>query len=322
MKNFFTEPCLCFSIFGKLAAGYLAFRILYKAWRMIVNYILSPTFDLATDVKTFGKWAVVTGATDGIGKVYAEEMARKGMNLVLISRTASKLEDVAKEIVGRFEGTEVKVVVADFTDIGVYDHIQKQLQGLDIGVLVNNVGISYEGAAFLHELPEELARKMLIVNTFSVLFMMRMVLERMQENKRGLIINISSFSAHLPCPLLSAYGATKAFVRSLSRSVQVEYASKGIVVQCVSPNLVATKMSQIKTESFFVPGPADFVSSAMATIGLDGDVSGCLSHEIGLNLKNLFGDKISGDLFFRKFLKSKKKMELRKEREEAKSKEQ
>ncbi|GAB1298304.1 Testosterone 17-beta-dehydrogenase 3 [Apodemus speciosus] len=91
-------------------------------------------------LRSMGQWAVITGAGDGIGKAYSFELARHGLNVVLISRTLEKLQAIAEEI-ERTTGSRVKIVQADFTREDIYDHIKEQLEGLEIGILVNNVGM-------------------------------------------------------------------------------------------------------------------------------------------------------------------------------------
>ncbi len=96
-------------------------------------------------MKKYGEWAVVTGATDGIGKEYARELARRGMKVVLIARNPEKLQRVAEEL-GRETKSQISTVVADFSKgPEIYPGIRLALNDLDIGVLVNNVGVSRRG---------------------------------------------------------------------------------------------------------------------------------------------------------------------------------
>ncbi|KAL8203380.1 UNVERIFIED_CONTAM: hypothetical protein K2H54_050651 [Gekko kuhli] len=83
---------------------------------------------------------IITGAGDGIGKAYSFELAKRGLNTVLISRTFEKLKKVASEI-EKATGRNVKIIQADFTKNDIYDDIEERLQGLEIGILVNNVGM-------------------------------------------------------------------------------------------------------------------------------------------------------------------------------------
>ncbi|ESN99953.1 hypothetical protein HELRODRAFT_83511, partial [Helobdella robusta] len=223
---------------------------------------------------------VVTGSTDGIGKSYAELLAKKGMNIVLISRSPEKLKTVANEI-RKYSSIDMKCLAVDFSlDLSMYKKIGDELKGLDIGVLVNNVGMSHNHPEFLLECNDKDLENMVNINCFSVVFMTKLVLAQMVEKKKGLIINISSLSAHQSTPLLATYAATKAFVRLFSKCVEAEYKSNGIIVQCVSPGFVATKMSKIKKASFMVPGADKFASSALSTAGLHSDVTGHFSHEL------------------------------------------
>ncbi|RXM96696.1 Testosterone 17-beta-dehydrogenase 3 [Acipenser ruthenus] len=91
---------------------------------------------------SLGEWAVITGGTDGIGRAYAFELAKRGMNIVLISRTLEKLNKVAKEIEDD-TGRSVKVIASDFTREDIYENIEDNLKGLDVGILVNNVGMLF-----------------------------------------------------------------------------------------------------------------------------------------------------------------------------------
>ncbi|KAF4019495.1 hypothetical protein G4228_011325 [Cervus hanglu yarkandensis] len=91
-------------------------------------------------LKSMGEWAVITGAGDGIGKAYSFELARQGFNVVLISRTLEKLQAIAAEIEWTI-GSTVKIIQADFTKDDIYEYIKEKLKGLEIGILVNNVGM-------------------------------------------------------------------------------------------------------------------------------------------------------------------------------------
>lgn len=169
--------------------------------------------------------AVVTGATDGLGKAYARQLAGRGLDVVLVSRTQAKLEATANEIRAEHPGRQVRCVRADFSDTdtdAVYGHVARELDGLEVGVLVNNVGLSYPFPEyFLIASAEQdkntaasgfgprLFDDMVRCNVTSVLNMCRIVMPGMVDRRRGCIINVSSTAARIPSPLLTVYGATK-----------------------------------------------------------------------------------------------------------------
>ncbi|CAG0879141.1 unnamed protein product [Darwinula stevensoni] len=217
---------------------------------------------------SYGAWAVVTGCTDGIGLSYAKELARHGMKIALISRNPDKLETVAWQIEKEF-GVETKVIQADFTKLDIYEGIKEKLAGLDIGILVNNVGMATRISPFL-DVPdgEKTYQDVLLVNNMSMVRMTHMVLPGMVEKRKGIIINVSSISDVSPVPLLTTYSATKAFIYSFSRGLAYEYKSKGILVHHVDPWYVYTKMMNklVHRPGLMAPTPDIFVRADLRSI--------------------------------------------------------
>jgi len=221
------------------------------------------------DLKKLGKWAVVTGCTDGIGKAYATALAKKGMSVVLISRTESKLQDLKKEIDGKgYNGVETKIVVCDYSkfDQKARDTVSAAIKDIDVGVLINNVGVSYRYPMFFNELASDEIANLMEMNVNSTTWMTKFVIDGMVERRRGAIINMSSGSAMYTLPLLAEYSGAKSFIVSFSKALNAEYAKKGISVQCQIPFYVATKLAKMR-KSFTVPTPDDFIRVAMKTIG-------------------------------------------------------
>lgn len=157
----------------------------------------------------YGDWAVITGSTDGIGRRYAIEYAKQGINIVLISRTESKLIQVAKEIETKYS-VRTKYIVADFGNgESVYPHIERELDGIPVGILVNNVGTSYDDCTPLESAGERNIWNIIYTKIAAATFLTRLVIPIMKRNNRGAIVNVSSASYMIPFPLEAVYAATK-----------------------------------------------------------------------------------------------------------------
>ncbi|XP_070700135.1 hydroxysteroid (20-beta) dehydrogenase 2 [Pempheris klunzingeri] len=269
------------AIVGGFTFGFHLLKLAWRCWCGFREFVLSEVWQV--DLRTYGQWAVVTGATSGIGKAYACELARRGLHVVLVSRSDEKLQVVAKEIEDLY-GRKTRTIQVDFTDgHSIYPAIAKELQGLEIGILVNNVGMSYSDhfANFL-EIPdaEQKITQIISCNVLSVPQMTRLVLPGMVDRGTGLIINISSEAGVRPQPLLSLYSSTKIFVTYFSQCLHAEYKSKGIIVQCVAPFMVSTNMTHNTTVNCLVKSAAGFAYEALNTVGHSTYTSGCLSHAL------------------------------------------
>jgi len=236
-------------------------------------------------MKCGGKWALVTGSTDGIGKAYAFNLARQGLNIILVSRSPYKLQNVAAEIEQKYSGIKTKIIEVDFSKEDATSYIPKiedSIKDLEIGVLVNNVGISYEHPSEYLELDSTYVDNLINVNIGSINVMTRIVLPQMVERKNGAIINISSLSAAFPTPLLTVYAGSKSYVDLFSQGLNREYGPKGITVQCILPGHVVSNMSKIRRSSINVPTPDIFVRSALSRLGIDARTTGYWAHDVML----------------------------------------
>lgn len=233
-----------------------------------MTYIYKAFLRPKKNLKKLGEWAVVTGATDGIGKAYALAFAKQGINVVLISRTESKLQAVSKEIKEKYSGVDLKYIVCDYSnfDQKARDTVNKTLKDLEVGVLVNNVGVSYRYPHFFHELTNDEVASLMEMNINSATWMTKFVIGGMVERKRGAIVNISSGSAMCTSPLLAEYSGAKSYLEKFSRGLNAEYSKKGITCQCQIPFYVATKLASLR-KSLMVPTPKEYVAVAMKWVG-------------------------------------------------------
>jgi 17beta-estradiol 17-dehydrogenase / very-long-chain 3-oxoacyl-CoA reductase len=225
----------------------------------------------ARDVRKYGQWAVVTGATAGIGLGFAQELARRKMSVVLISRTQDKLKEAEQAIKAKSPAAQVKLITLDFAtaDAAAYQAVADQLKTLNVGLLVNNVGVSYDHAAFLGEIDDALVDRLIAVNVTALTRMTRMLLPGMLERKRGAILNIGSAAGLIPCgdPLYAVYSGTKAYVDFFSRSLHMELRSTGVDVQCSVPYFVVSNMSRIRRPSLMAPTAITYARAALNKIG-------------------------------------------------------
>ncbi|KAK7958598.1 3-ketoacyl-CoA reductase [Apiospora saccharicola] len=231
---------------GSHALGYLQF--------LLNVFVLS-----GTNLRKYGKkgtWAVVTGASDGLGKEFASQLAAKGFNLVLVSRTQSKLEDLSKELEHKFTHIQTKILAMDFSadNDSDYERLAELVQDLDIAILINNVGQSHSiPTPFVLTEKKEL-QDIITINCMGTLKVTKIVAPGMQQRKRGLILTMGSFGGWAPSPptryLLRIQGLPPA-------------------VLCLS-YLVTTAMSKVRRTSMLIPSARTFVRSALGKVGTGG----------------------------------------------------
>ena len=181
--------------------------------------------------------AVVTGASSGIGEALARAMAARGTHVVLVARSVERLRALAARI--EQAGGRATVVPADLSSPGAAQRLYDEVQRLELGVdtLVNNAGFGFFGA-FDDEAPGHLG-EMLQVNVVALAELTRLFVPSLLA-KRGAVLNVASTVAFQPSPYMAAYGATKAFVLSLSEALWAEYRGHGLHVAAVCPGPVET----------------------------------------------------------------------------------
>ncbi|KAG2069964.1 NAD(P)-binding protein [Suillus decipiens] len=238
--------------------------------------VFFQTFVLSgTNLKKFGAkngaWAVVTGASDGIGREFAIQLGSAGFNVLLVARNSKMLNDVASEIATKTKSTvETKIYLIDFAqhDESKYDGLKALLHTLDVGVLVNNVGKSNAIPTYFVEAAEQESVDIVTVNVNATIRVTHAVLPGMIQQKRGLVLNVGSFAGLVPSPMEATYSGAKAFLATFTSALAEEVQSHGIVVQVLNTYFVFTKMSNIQRASTLIPTPAYYVRACLSKIGL------------------------------------------------------
>uniref|UniRef100_A0A336KL61 CSON006174 protein n=1 Tax=Culicoides sonorensis TaxID=179676 RepID=A0A336KL61_CULSO len=268
--------------FGQFCVYVVIAQLLrYAVPWLYTNFIGPHFFGGKINFRKYGEWAIVTGSSDGIGKEFAKQLASKGMNVVLISRSLKKLEAVSNEITKKFK-VKTLIIDVDFTKgLGIYDTIQQKIKNLDIGVLVNNVGTGYPGPFQFHELAERenFLWDMVAINVISISFMTKLVVNGMLKKKNGLILNISSMAATIPLPIC-LYSATKAYVDKFTQDFNIEYQGRGMRMQSINPGPVKTNLWTVEGEEWLKPNAETFVASAMRSIGMGTHTFGYYVHTL------------------------------------------
>lgn len=218
-----------------------------------------------------GKTALVTGAGKGIGRAVALALAKEGVNVALMARTESDLQEVAAAV--RAAGVKASVVTADVADMNATTKaVQKAQQELGfIDILINNAGIAAFGS-FL-ELDPTHWEQIVKVNLFGVYYVTRAVLPAMIEHKTGDIVNISSTAGQRAAAVTSAYSASKAGLIALSESLMQEVRKHNIRVTSLTPSTVvtglATGLNLVKEGATNVMQPEDFAELIISQLKLN-----------------------------------------------------
>jgi short-subunit dehydrogenase len=184
--------------------------------------------------------AVVTGASSGIGEAFARALAREGFDLLLVARRRPPLERLAREV-GEGHGVGAEVMPADLTRAAPLRALEARLEREPrLELLVNDAGRGEFG--LLWESPREALDAELRLNALALLRLAHAALGPMLRRGRGAIVNVSSTAGFVPCPHYAVYGATKAFVNSLSEAIHEEVRGTGVRVQALCPGLTHTEI--------------------------------------------------------------------------------
>jgi short-subunit dehydrogenase len=214
----------------------------------------------------YGPWAIVAGASVGLGAAFAEELASAGLNLVLIARRAQQLEALAAELRAR-HGVEVRLLAIDLAAPDLLEQLRAGTDGLDVGLLVYNAASVLIGPFLEQTLAEKL--RVIDVNCRGPLILADELGRRMVARGRGGILLMASLAATLGSPLVATYAATKAFNLVLAEGLWDELSGRGIDVLACRPGAVRTPNFEESAPVGKVPlmEPRAVAQEALAQLG-------------------------------------------------------
>lgn len=193
-------------------------------------------------LEQYGPWALITGASSGIGAEFARQLAARGFHVVIVARRRERLEALGDRL-ERAYGTKVKIVVAD---LGAPDFMAQVLavtDGIDVGLVVNNAGFGVAGRFLDHSLEREL--ELLYVNCRAPLVLSHVFGKQMAVRRRGGIVFISSVVGFLSMPFMSHYSASKGYELLLGEGLGFELKQFGVDVLVVCPGGTETEFQEV-----------------------------------------------------------------------------
>ncbi|WP_422743404.1 SDR family NAD(P)-dependent oxidoreductase [Mycobacterium sp. WMMD1722] len=235
---------------------------------MLAVLVDSTGFDMTNFRSTYGRYAVVTGASSGIGEEFARQLAGAGVDLVLVARRKDRLEALAAEL-SRVHGVTVEPVVLDLLNDGAVDELLRQVHDLDVGMVIANAGVSSVGPFLQHSSAEEV--DVLTLDGAVPLQLAHGFGRRFAQRGRGAIVLVSSTIAGSAVPYLANYAAVKAYVLSLGQALNYELKKDGVDVLVVSPGPTRTPghdNAGIDVRGVPLMAPEQVVRAALRSLGI------------------------------------------------------
>ncbi|CAD8162821.1 unnamed protein product [Paramecium pentaurelia] len=225
-----------------------------------------------------GCWALVTGATDGIGKGFCQQLAQQGVNICIVARNKSKAENLIEELKKVNDKPQYKIVIADFQNClqeSFFQKIYQEVKDLDIGLLINNVGVLTVGE--FHKTSDIDQQNQIIINCIPVVFMTKYLLPILKKRQRSGVICLSSLTGRFAYPYYQVYCATKAFNDYFTRSLEIEVDNVDFL--SLRPGYVQTAMVKNQSDLLTV-STKQCVTSALSQLGYKEATAGHLIHRI------------------------------------------
>jgi uncharacterized protein len=191
-----------------------------------------------------GKWALVTGASSGLGVDFARQLGQMGCHLILAARREDRLRQVADEVAGQY-GVQAEVIAIDLAQPEAPQQLYDRLRTADrkVDVLINNAGYGLYGEFAAQDWQRE--QEMLQLNMLALVNLTRLFMRDMIARDTGYILQVSSIGAYLPSPLYATYSAAKSFVLNFSEAVNYELRKTGVKITVVSPGVTRTAFHDV-----------------------------------------------------------------------------
>jgi len=302
------SPFILFGSFQTLCLiiGFLWIAIkLHYFLKLIYIEVFRPEKDLKERYGS-GSFALITGASDGIGKAFCFSLAKRGFNIVLVARSQLKLHEVEKELKSKFPSIQVRVIVANFMEAnqdGFFARILEEIKDLDVSILVNNVGIGYIN--YLADLSETELKETVTVNCVPQIVLSKHLMEKfLLRKKKSCIITISSISVDFPLEAHQVYGATKAFNDHFSRTVALEYSEVDSI--SVKPALVDTNMSKSYKKKYLPITPEECAEGTLRKVGYENMTFGHWKHVLLYEMSKLIPEEMRNSNSKKYFVEPKK----------------
>lgn len=217
----------------------------------------------------YGDWALITGATSGIGRSLAKQLAADGVNIVAVARTASALEKLAEELTAA-HGVKVRALTADVSTAAGIEGLIEGVSDLEIGVLIPCAAI--EGSGYFVEATPESHARMLQMDCYGPMRLTHHFGGAMAKRGKGAILLVSSLSGWMAQPYMAHYGAVKAYILALGEGLHHEMRDKGVDVAVLSPGPTDTPMAagtgiDFASMGMVVMRPDDVAAAGLAALG-------------------------------------------------------
>jgi hypothetical protein len=243
---------------------------------------------MARDLRErYGGWALVTGASSGIGEAFAEALAARGFPVALVARRRDRLDALAARLAAAHR-VETLVVVEDLCEHGACERVAQAVGGREVGFLVNNAGFGFSGR--FAEADADTDERMVALNCAAVVRMTHLCLPPMLARGRGAVVVVASTAGYQPTPWFAVYGATKAFDLSFAEALWCELRGTGVDVLALSPGSTVTEFHE-NAHAKQSPGgqdPRDVVATALAALGRKPSVVPALVNKLTAFAHRLF----------------------------------